>query len=325
MLQNWRQIQLQNFTSWEKLTLFLNWSEELKKIVLKKSSFPLNLPFRLAQKIIPDTLEDPILKQFLPTLFELVKNPQFQLDPVQDKSFQKKESRLLHKYQGRALLVTTSACAMHCRYCFRKNFDYEVHRKDFSLELDLIAKDPSLKEIILSGGDPLSLSDETLENLLTSLDLIPHLQRIRFHSRFPIGIPERISDPFLQILSKISKQIYFVVHTNHPKELDFDILNSLKKIQKLGIPVLNQAVLLKGVNDSTSILKELFENLSDHGVLPYYLHQLDKVEGSAHFEVSEEEGKRIMKELSTCVSGYSLPRYAKEESGKPSKTLIPFL
>lgn len=324
MISNWRRVQLQSFTSWDKLSNYLHLPEEARERILKKSTFPLNLPLRLAEKAKKNDLNDPIVKQFLPSLEELVSHPNFVLDPVQDASFRKKSTRLLQKYQGRALLVTTSACAMHCRYCFRKNFDYEVPNKDFEQEIEIIRQDPSLKEIILSGGDPLSLSDEALQKLLQEIDSIPHIKRIRFHTRFPIGIPERIDDSFLNLLASIQKQIVFVIHVNHPRELDADIYAAMKKIQRLGIPVLSQSVLLQGINDSVPTLKELFEDLSDHGILPYYLHKLDPVQGSAHFEVPEEEGKRLMKELSTCISGYALPKYAKEEPKKPSKTLISF-
>ena len=325
MISDWRRIQLQNFTSWDKLVSFLNLSEEDREKVLKKSNFPLNLPLRLAKKAAKETLEDPILKQFLPSLEELKTHPNFLLDPVQDSTFRKANSRLLQKYKGRALLITTSACAMHCRYCFRKNFDYEVQNKDFSSELSIIKQDTSLKEVILSGGDPLSLSNESLLNLLQKLDSIPHLKRIRFHTRFPIGIPERIDQAFLKILASIQKQIIFVIHVNHFNELDEDIYESMKKIQRLGIPVLSQSVLLKGVNDDVDALEEVFESLSDHGIIPYYLHLLDQVQGSAHFDVLEKTGKSLMKELSTRMSGYSLPRLSKEEPGKSSKTLIAFL
>ncbi len=320
MVSTWRQIQIQNFVSWEKLSLFLQLDKNEQEILVK-SSFPLNLPLRLAEKIQKQSLDDPILKQFLPLTKELLKESGFKEDPVGDASF-KKESKLIQKYQGRALLVVSSACAMHCRYCFRKNFSYEVSRKDFLPELAVIEKDASLHEIILSGGDPLSLGNEELKKLLESLDKIPHIKRIRFHTRFPIGIPERIDEPFLKILEEMTKQIIFVIHSNHPKELDSTIFSSLKKIQKLGIPILNQSVLLKGINDSLDTLKELFETLSDHGILPYYLHQLDKVSGAGHFEVDESKGKSLMKELSKVLSGYSLPKYSKEEQGHFSKTII---
>jgi EF-P beta-lysylation protein EpmB len=323
LISIWREIQRKNFFSIEKLALFLEWQEEDKTQVLSKTPFPLNIPLRLAEKIQKRTLNDPILKQFIPLNKELEQHPGFVLDPVKDATFQK-ESKLIHKYQGRALLTISSACAMHCRYCFRKNFPYETERKDFLPELSILESDPTIEEIILSGGDPLSLSNQDLKNLLESLEKIPHIKRIRFHTRFPIGIPERIDDELLKIFEMSQKQLFFVIHTNHPKELDNDIFTALKKIQKLGIPTLNQTVLLRGVNDSIEILKQLFTDLSNNGILPYYLHQLDKVSGSAHFEVSETEGKKLMKSLSSCLSGYSLPKYAKEEAGMPSKTVISY-
>jgi EF-P beta-lysylation protein EpmB len=297
--------------------------ESHKNLFLPKAHFPLNLPLRLAQKIAKNTLCDPILRQFVPLQEELTQKPGFVADPVCDKSFGK-ESKLLHKYQARALLLTSSACAMHCRYCFRKNFPYETERKLFEPEIQIIQQDSSLTEIILSGGDPLSLGDEDLQNLLSSLESIPHIKRVRFHTRFPIGIPERISDSLLAFLAQAKKQYIFVLHTNHPKELDDDIFFAMKKLQHLGIPILNQSVLLRQVNDCVQTLQTLFTLLSDHGILPYYLHQLDPVTGSSHFAVSEQEGKKIMKELSAKVSGYSLPRYVKEIPGSPGKTPIAF-
>ena len=324
-MQHWRHIQQKNFTSWKQLATYLHWPEEETTLILKKTNhFPLNLPLRLAQKISQNNFKDPILKQFLPSLEELTPHPDFLLDPVQDAYFRKADSKILQKYSGRALLLVSSACAMHCRYCFRKNFPYEVQRKDFFQELALLQQDPSLKEVILSGGDPLSLSNDTLKGLLTSLASIPHLQRIRFHTRFPIGIPERIDSDLLQILSSNAKQIFFVLHVNHSKELDLDIFDSMKKISQLGIPILTHTVLLKDVNDNADTLEDLFNTLVNHSMIPYYLFHLDRVQGSSHFEVSEELGKKLMQELSTRLPGYALPRYAKEEPGKASKTLIPF-
>jgi EF-P beta-lysylation protein EpmB len=321
MTHRWRQIQLKNVKSWEKLADFLHLTEEDRKHILPKSAFSLNLPLRLAEKIEKGTLEDPILKQYLPVQKELRVSSGFSLDPVQDQSF-RKAPRLLHKYEARALLITTGACAMHCRYCFRRHFPYEGGALGYEEELELIRQDSSLREIILSGGDPLSLGNEELQTLLQKLDQMPSLQRVRFHTKFPIGIPERIDEPFLQMLKDMQKQVIFVIHVNHPKELDDEIFTALKKVQKLGIPVLSQSVLLRGVNDQVAVLKNLFETLSDHGILPYYLHQLDPVEGASHFEVPQEEGVALMQELSKHLSGYSLPRYAKEIPGRPSKVLI---
>jgi EF-P beta-lysylation protein EpmB len=317
----WRQIQRENFSQWKALVDFLELDEKNQAQVLKSAHFPLNLPRRLAEKIKKNHLEDPILKQFIPLQEELKTAPGFCADPVSDGSFQK-ASKFLHKYPGRALLLCSSSCAMHCRYCFRQNFPYATGQAVFGPELELIRDDDTLEEIILSGGDPLSLSDRVLQSLLHELSSISHIKRIRFHTRFPIGIPERIDASFLHVLESIQTQMIFIVHINHVRELDADVLESLKKIQKLGIPVLNQAVLLKGVNDNLATLKTLFETLVNHGILPYYLHQLDRVQGASHFEVEEEIGLQLMQQLRDCLSGYAVPHYVREIAGKSSKTRI---
>ncbi|MBS0603686.1 MAG: EF-P beta-lysylation protein EpmB [Verrucomicrobia bacterium] len=318
----WRQIQRENFTDWKKLLNFLELDlDQAEQVLNPRSKFPLNVPLRLVQKIAKGDWNDPVLRQFLPTLKELEPSPLFVLDPVADEQ-SRKTPKLLHKYHGRALLVCTSACAMHCRYCFRQHFDYETADKLFKDELEEIANEPSLSEILLSGGDPLSLSDAQLKHLLGELDQIPHLKRIRFHTRFPMGIPERIDDSFVSLLSSLKKQVIFVIHCNHPGEFDDEIFKRLKKIQHLGIPVLTQTVLLKGINDDVETLKKLFLLLIDNGIIPYYLHQLDRVQGSAHFEVSEEEGKQLMAALETLLPGYALPKYVREIAGQPKKTQI---
>ncbi len=314
----WRAVQRKNFTQFKTLFEFLELQPHHLPQLLEKSPFPLNLPYRLAAKIAKSTLEDPILRQFLPLAKEAVITPGFTADPVGDEP-SRTSSKLLHKYQGRALIVCTSACAMHCRYCFRKNFSYETD-KSFDTEIQAIVEDPSITEVILSGGDPLSLSNATLQDLIDCLSAIPHLNRLRFHTRFPIGIPERIDAPFLEILANTRLQSYFIIHCNHPQELDGDIFAALKKIQRLGIPVLNQAVLLKGVNDDIDALKTLCETLSDQGIMSYYLHQLDRVQGSAHYEVAEEKGRDLVQQLQALLPGYAVPKYVREVAGEPSKT-----
>jgi EF-P beta-lysylation protein EpmB len=313
---SWREIQKQNFTSWPKLAAFLQ-IEGLQGYA--HPHFPLNLPRRLAEKIEKGNPHDPVLRQFLPSLEEAHKTPGFSLDPVGDQGARKSQ-KLLKKYEGRALLVTTSACAMHCRFCFRQNFDYVSKDFTFDQELKLIGEDPSITEIILSGGDPLSLSNTVLQNLIQHIVAIPHVKRLRFHTRFPIGIPERIDAPLLEILQATRLQPIFVIHCNHPKELDADIFQALRRLQALRIPVLNSAVLLRGVNDTPAILHELFELLSDHGILAYYLNQLDRVQGAAHFEVPQQEGLKLLSELMTSLPGYAVPRYVQEVAGEPYKT-----
>lgn len=315
----WRQIQRNNFIRVEPLLDFLELSAELRRKILERPRFTLNLPQRLASKIEKNTLNDPILRQFVPLEEELNITPGFVADPVQDRQFQKTK-KLLHKYKGRALLVTTSACAMHCRFCFRQNFPYAVEEKSFDAEIAYIQQNPTLSEIILSGGDPLSLSDGVLAHLFRSFESIHHLKRIRFHTRFPIGIPERIDSSFLDLLASSSKQIFFIIHANHPRELDCDVLAALKKIQRLGIPVLNQSVLLKGVNDDEKTLLSLSESLVDGGIIPYYLHSLDPVQGAGHFATAEERGPQLIRYIQENLSGYGVPRLAREEPGLPSKT-----
>jgi EF-P beta-lysylation protein EpmB len=316
----WRQIQRDNFTDWKELLAFLQLdSTDAAGVVLPHSKFPLNIPKRLVQKIAKGNWKDPLLLQFLPTQRELEVSPLFVLDPVGD-GVSRKKPKLLHKYHGRALLTCTSACAMHCRYCFRQHFDYDTADKLFVDELEEIARETSLTEVLLSGGDPLSLSNAQLGHLLRNLSQIPHLKRIRFHTRFPMGIPERIDEEFLKMLAECSKQVIFVVHCNHLSEFDEEIFASIKKVQRLGIPVLTQSVLLKNVNDDVETLKELFLTLSDNGMMPYYLHQLDRVQGAMHFEVPEEEGKRLMEQLGALLPGYALPKYVREIPNKPGKT-----
>lgn len=317
----WQQILRTNFTQWEPLADFLELTPQQRQEVLPRPTFVLNLPKRLAEKIAKKTLNDPILLQFLPTTQELKITPGFIQDPVNDKGC-RPSPKLLRKYHGRALLLCTSACAMHCRYCFRQNFDYEIAEKNFTQELELIKQDKTISEIILSGGDPLSLTNQTLQSLFNEIESINHVKRIRFHTRFPIGIPERIDDPFLALLQNSSKQIWFIIHANHSRELDQDVLSKLKLIQKTGATLLNQAVLLQHVNDDLETLRELYLTLVDHGIFPYYLHQLDRVQGAAHFEVPEEKGLQLIKELSKLLPGYAIPQYVREIAGEPNKVVI---
>lgn len=310
-MQTWRQIQKTNFTKPKELAAFL----ELEEI--SATPFPLNFPRRLAEKVEKGRLDDPILMQFLPTTQEKLKSPGFIADPVSDCSFQK-TPRLLQKYHGRALLITTSACVMNCRFCFRQNYPYEKE-SSLSKEIELIRNDSSIHEVILSGGDPLSLSDERLSTLIEGLGTIPHLKLLRFHTRFPLGIPERITPEFIKTLEASPLQTIFILHTNHPRELDIDVFAALKKIPG---PTLTQTVLLKGINDNVETLKSLFLKLVSHGVIPYYIHQLDRIEQGAHFEVPIEKGKKLLSALRKELPGYAIPTYVQEIPFQESKSPI---
>jgi len=315
----WKSILRKNFRRLDDLTHYLELTSEQCAQLSKSPTFGLNVPLRLAQKMQKGSIHDPLFKQFVPTLDELISDPAFNKNPVGDTAF-RKEGKLLHKYVGRALILVSSACVMHCRYCFRQHFPYESEQKGFAKEIEQIKNDPTIHEVILSGGDPLSLSDDALFDLLQELAKISHIKRVRFHTRFPIGIPERIDEDFLKVIQSYPLQIYFVLHINHPHELDQHLFDHLKKLQACGVILMNQAVLLRGVNDDVSTLQELCEQLINKGILPYYLNQLDRVEGGVHFEVSEKIGLNLIHEIAKSLPGYGVPKYIREIAGQPFKT-----
>lgn len=316
----WQSILRQNFTCWQKLADFLQLTDAQRAGILPSTKFALHLPLRLAQKIRKGTLDDPILRQFLPIHAETVMTAGFGCDSVGDVPAQC-TPKLLKKYEGRVLLICTSACAMHCRYCFRQHYDYDVGQPGvFEPELEFIRNDPTVHEVILSGGDPLSLPNRVLKQLLTALAAMTHVRRIRWHTRFPIGIPERIDAELLTILQSVPQTHWVVVHVNHPDELDADVIAALGQLRRMGAVVLNQAVLLKGVNDNIDTLTALSEKLVDSGILPYYLHQLDRTQGVAHFEVPLEQGRALIAELMTRIAGYAVPKYVQEIAGERHKT-----
>lgn len=272
----------------------------------------------------PGDLRDPLLRQVLPLACELESPPGYSADPVADLSF-KQQPGLLQKYDGRVLLITTGLCAIHCRYCFRRHYPYEEEPRTLAHwqpALDQIRDDDSIHEVILSGGDPLTLNDRKLAWLVARLDDIPHLSRLRIHTRLPIVIPTRVNNDLLDWMTATRLAVYFVLHANHQQELDSAVWRSVERLQSTRAVMLNQAVLMRGVNDSVQALLELCESLSDRGVMPYYLHQLDRVAGASHFEVPIEEGKRLVAALREKISGYAVPRYVQEVSGRSSKTVL---
>jgi EF-P beta-lysylation protein EpmB len=284
--------------------------------------FPMVVPHSYAQRIRHGDPNDPLLKQVLPLTEEFDERPDFKTDPVDDAAARIAPG-LLHKYQGRALLIATGTCAIHCRYCFRRHYPYIDEPKqaaDWQPAFDAIRADDSIHEIILSGGDPLILADGRLKTLLHGLAAIPHLKRVRVHSRLPIVLPNRVSGSLIDLLREIRLQPVIVVHANHAQEIQNDCREALLRLVRGGIPTLNQAVLLRGVNDSADALAGLSEALIDLGVMPYYLHQLDRVRGAAHFEVSEERGRELIAELRRRLPGYAVPRYVREIAGRDGKT-----
>ena len=283
--------------------------------------FPLVVPHSFLARIRPGDPHDPLLAQVLPVASEWSTPPGFTSDPLAESDAQPLPG-LLHKYQGRVLLIAAGACAIHCRYCFRRHFPYDTAPRSpahWQPALDYIAQDPSLEEVLLSGGDPLVLADNRLGWLLGELGRIPHLQRIRLHTRLPIVLPARVNDALLDQLTSLPQQVVVVVHANHPHEIAADVPPALRRLVQAGLTVLNQSVLLAGVNDSAPVLAELSRRLIRLGVLPYYLHQLDRVLGTAHFEVDPDLGLALLEELARVLPGYGVPRYVREVAGAASK------
>jgi EF-P beta-lysylation protein EpmB len=288
------------------------------------AGFPLLVPAGYLARIRPGDTADPLLRQVLPLSAEETTVPGYEIDPVDDAAALRAPG-LLHKYPGRALLIATGACAIHCRYCFRRHYPYAEAPKSLAAwepALAEIAADSSLHEVLLSGGDPLVLVDDFLAALTERLATIAHVRRLRIHTRLPIVIPERVCDELLAWLAGNRLTPIVVVHANHPAELDKAVAQALARLVDAGVVVLNQSVLLRGVNDTAEVLAELCERLVDLRVIPYYVHQLDPVAGATHFDVPEAEGRRIVEQLAACLPGYAVPRYVREVPGRPNKTLI---
>jgi len=283
--------------------------------------FPLLVPESYLARMTVGDPADPLLRQVLPADAEAADVPGFVTDAL-DESAARVAPGLLHKYAGRALLIATGACAVHCRYCFRRHYPYAEEPRqlrDWEPALEALAADSSIHEILLSGGDPLTLTDARFSELIDRLEEIPHLQRLRIHTRLPIVLPSRITEDLIHRLLSSRLTPLVVVHANHPAEVVADCAGALRTLVRSGITTLNQAVLLKGVNDNADALAELSERLINLGVLPYYLHQLDRVQGTAHFEVAEDRGRELIAELRRRVPGYAVPQYAREIPGAAHK------
>ncbi len=280
--------------------------------------FPLRVPHAFIARMQRGNPDDPLLRQVLPLADELADHPGFGADPVGDGDARRAPG-LLHKYAGRALLIVTATCAAHCRYCFRRHFPYGENRQ-LDAALAAIARDDSLGEIILSGGDPLSLSDARLSALLDRLEAIPHLRRLRIHSRHPVLLPARVTDELCHRLATCRLPVVMVMHTNHAQEIDETVRTAFRRLGETGATLLNQSVLLRGVNDDADALVSLSEALFEAGVLPYYLHQLDRVAGAAHFEVDDHRALALHARLRARLPGYLVPRLVREAPGEPAKT-----
>ena len=288
------------------------------------SQFSMLVPVSYANKMKKGDWKDPLLQQVLPLKQEEIETEGFVSDPVGDLKAEISPG-VLHKYQGRILIVTTGACPVHCRYCFRREFPYldsTSHKAHWQNTLSKITNDNSISEVIFSGGDPLMLTDSRLKRMCTDIASIPHVKTIRFHTRVPIFVPERITTEFLTWLRALNVNKVMVIHCNHSNELDDQVGDVLVALRNHGVTLLNQAVLLNGINDTVVAQKSLLQRLFSFHVLPYYLHQLDKVKGSAHFEVDKRKALELVEKLKMELPGYLIPRLVEELSGKRSKQSI---
>lgn len=288
------------------------------------ASFPLRVPRSFAARMEKGNAADPLLRQVLPVSDEMIVYPGYSADPVGDLGAGRR-GLVLHKYPGRVLMINTGSCAINCRYCFRRNFPYsefQLSRQKQSQAIDYIRRNDAVSEVILSGGDPLLLSDAKLSDLIGELDGIGHLQRIRIHSRLPIVLPARITPALCATLAASSKSVIMVVHCNHANEIGRSVVSACQKLKAQGTALFNQAVLLRHVNDNVEALRQLSEKLFNAGIIPYYLHLLDKAIGTGHFEIPEATALHFMEQLQNSLPGYLVPKLVKEVTGAPAKQTV---
>ena len=285
------------------------------------ANFPLRVPAPYLARIEPGNPQDPLLLQVFPAAAEALPAPGFSDQPLEEERANPAPG-ILHKYHGRALLLVTAGCAINCRYCFRRHFPYQDNlpgRQAWQDSLDYIKEDTGITEVIFSGGDPLTLPDRTLAWFLDALAAIDHVQRIRVHTRLPIMIPQRVTDELCRILANPRFRTILVLHSNHAREFDADVDAACARLKTAGLTLLNQSVLLRGVNDSVVALQALSERLFAAGILPYYLHLLDRVTGAAHFDVLEAQAQDLMAGLRGVLPGYLVPKLVREIPGAAAK------
>ncbi len=288
----------------------------------RDTGFPLRVPRGFVARMRQGDPADPLLLQVLPRPAELATVPGFTADAVGDGAA-RVATGVIRKYTGRALLIATGSCAIHCRYCFRRHFPYAEETAAagrWREALDRLAGDPSIEEVILSGGDPLALSNARLAELTDGLAAIPHVRRLRIHTRLPVVLPERVDEGFLDWLARLPLECVVVLHANHANELDDGVAAACRDLREAGAILLNQSVLLRGVNDDADTLAALSNRLVGCGILPYYLHQLDRVAGAAHFEVDDARAIALGEALRARLPGYLVPRLVREIAGADSKT-----
>src|SRR3990167_835683 len=298
-MQPWQQLLSEAITDLDQLFLELKLDLQRMNSALKiVGSFPLRVPRGFVSRMEKGNPQDPLLLQVLPVTQELDRYPGYSDDPLNEKSANRMPG-ILHKYHGRVLLTLSGGCAIHCRYCFRRYFPYDDNMPNpvgWKKILDYIANDQTIEEVIFSGGDPLILKDKSLALLVQQIEMIAHVKRLRIHTRLPIVIPERVDDELIRWLQATRLKTIVVLHCNHSNEINAAVMSAVKKLQAIAVTLFNQSVLLKNINDNANTLIKLSHQLFDAGIMPYYLHVLDRVQGSAHFEVSEAQATQLLRE-----------------------------
>lgn len=324
--RSWQQLLSDSVTSPEELLrrLDLPASRWLSGARQGHGLFPIRVPEPFLARMEKGNPDDPLLRQVLPLIDETSASTGFVSDPLQE-SEAVAAPGLIRKYRSRALLMVTGQCAVNCRYCFRRHFPYDQQRmghKDRQHVVDTLAASPEINEVIFSGGDPLAVSDRLLAQWVALISGISHIRRLRIHTRLPVVIPQRVCDELVKWLSTTPLQVVIVLHINHPAEIDTPTRQALGDLKAAGATLLNQSVILRGVNDRVSVLEDLSESLFDAGVLPYYLHAFDPVAGAHHYDVPDQEAKQLVQALLARLPGFLVPKLVREEPGKDSKTPI---
>ncbi|GAA6204651.1 EF-P beta-lysylation protein EpmB [Thalassotalea sp. SU-HH00458] len=306
----------------EKLLEALNISPEKYRAHFNaRQLFPVRVPRPFIARMKKGDINDPLLKQVMPLLHEFIATDGFTTDPLEEHD--SVAEGLLHKYKHRVLMIVKAGCAINCRYCFRRHFPYQdnsPNKQRWQEALTYIAQHNAINEVIFSGGDPLMASDEHLAWLIQQLENIPHIKRLRIHTRMAIVIPQRITQTLVNLLANTRLKATFVFHINHKNEVDQQVIKAIEPLREARIPLLNQSVLLKAVNDNAEVLCQLSETLFDNGITPYYLHLFDKVQGVAHFDTDDSSAKNIVKQMMATLPGFLMPKVVREIAGEANKT-----
>lgn len=326
---NWQPYIKSAIRSAEALLKAVDLESAIEDLPPEARAFATFVPQPYLDRIEKGNLSDPLLRQVLPQSAEGHSPEHFLADPLGEQAATVKDG-LIQKYNKRVLVIASAVCAINCRYCFRRHFPYETAALGSSRWQEIIAaiqSDASLNEVILSGGDPLTITDEKLQEIFELIADVKHIERIRIHTRLPIVIPQRVTDEFLAVMQKFresraGRQVIVVVHANHANELDDQVCQSLRRLGESASQVLNQSVLLAKVNDNVDALVDLSQRLLAANVIPYYLHQLDPILGAAHFEVPIERGVELITAMRAQLPGFAVPRYVQELAGEPAKKVL---